>query len=105
MPEIRRVLNSNEMKIGQVSFLGCDSKATVPKDVTVLVDRGCGPLTVQDNFLKITRWKDGGADFLIYADTVCHEFELSPYAEGWSIHDLAVEQLDTQRFCEAFVAR
>ncbi len=105
MPEIRRVLKSDQMKLGPVSFLGCDNKATIPKDVTVLVDRECGPLLVQDDFLKITRWKDGGEDFLIYNDVSCRGFILAPYAQGWTMSSLTVEQLDTKEFCMTFIAQ
>jgi 4-amino-4-deoxy-L-arabinose transferase-like glycosyltransferase len=105
LSSIRAALATNKVQIDNISFLGCDAKLTIPDDTTVVYNSECGSLPVLNNFLKLTRLKDGGQEFRIYNDTVCKAYQLKPYPSNFMIKDLAIEEMNTQTFCETYVAR
>ncbi len=105
MSAIRQALASNNIQINHISFLGCDRNVIIPPNTTVVYYSGCGSLSVTDEFLKITRLKDGGEEFRIYNDTQCVQYQLKPYPEKFIMKDLDIEHLSAQAFCETYVAR
>lgn len=102
---IRQALASDTIQINNISFLGCDRKVIIPPHTTVVYDSDCGPLSVKDEFLKITRLKDGGEEFRVYNDSECLGYNLKPYPSNFTLKDLDIERLSTQAFCETYVAR
>lgn len=105
IPAIRQSLESNIIQMDHVSFLGCDRKAVIPPDTVVIYDSTCGPLLVNDEYLKITRLKDGGEEFRIYNDSECLGYNLKPYPSNFTLKDLDIERLSAQVFCETYVIR
>lgn len=105
IPSIREALKGKDIHMNNISFVGCDKGATILRDATVVYDSGCGPLSVLDKFLKISRLKDGGDEFKIYNDTQCSGYQLKPYPEKFDMKDLDIEYLSTKVFCETYIAR
>ena len=105
LPSIRTALATNIVQIKNISFLGCDAKLVIPENTTVVYNSECGSLPVLDNFLKITRLKDGGQEFRIYNDVTCEGYQLKPYPSNFAMEDLNIEAMSNQAFCETYIAR
>ena len=105
LSEIQRSFQTNNIQVGNVSFIRCDAKAVIPKDATVLNDAECGALAVNAAHLKITRLTDGGETFSIYNDGICSGYRLKPYPSNISIKDLDIERMNKTDFCETYITR
>jgi len=105
LPVIQRAFRTNTIQIGNVSFIGCNSKAIIPKDVTVLNEAGCGAFSKDTEHLNITRLTDGGESFSINNDITCSGYQLKPYPSDITIGELNIEHLSPQQFCETYITR
>jgi hypothetical protein len=104
-PVIQKSLTQSTIRLGNVSFLGCDSKMAQPKGTTVIYSSECGDLEEPMSSLKITRLKDGGQEYRIYNDTECLPYDLKPYPSMFKINDLNIEPMDRKDFCQAYIIR
>jgi len=104
MPAIRAALAGGDIQMNNISFAGCDTGVTTREDVTVVYQSDCVLPTNTDQFLKISRLKDGGDEFRIMGDVACQKYELKSYPDHFEMRDLNIEPMNSQTFCETYIS-
>jgi hypothetical protein len=86
-----------------ISFRSCDNNKVMPApDTVIMIDRACDYKPISA-VLRISRLSDGGGEYSIINDRLCNPEILQHYPSGVSLHDLAAEQLTTDRFCRLYI--
>lgn len=105
MSTIRNALTSSDIRMNNIVFLDCGNPMTIPLETTVIYETDCATLTESDEFLEISRLKDGGIEYRIYNDVVCRRYELKSYPNDFEMADLKIESLHPQAFCNTYITQ
>jgi hypothetical protein len=106
LPEISRLHTALPFNFNQIHFTDCDTgvtRANAPTGI-LIYDHNCA-MNIEGPALKISSLLDGGQQYKIFSDSVCSGYSLNSYPTGITIHDLAVEQLQTAEFCKLYISR
>ena len=103
---------ASDMKTGKYSldnatFISCDSSldSSLHKDRVIIFDANCNYIGREKPSLKVARLSDGGADFVIFNDSLCSKYNLKPYPHITTVDSFNVEKMDDKNFCETFITR
>lgn len=86
------------------SLITTDCKLAIGS--TVLMQNGVH-CSLQNNLPKnyIQDQKDAATLVTIYGDSLCQNYNLTPWRENAKIGDYAIEKLSTRKFCERWIAK
>lgn len=97
--------SKDSFNLENVNFLSCNSGIHANKiNNTMIFEEGCSPPQL-NSYLSISRLKDGGQLYKIVNDVVCHGYSLKQYPAELTIHQLAVETINEQSFCETYISK
>lgn len=106
LPEISRLHTNVPFTFNLIHFTDCDFDVTPSNTPTgiLLYDQICA-MHIEGATAEISSLLDGGQKYAIVNDSVCSGYSLNSYPTGITIHDLAVEQLQTAEFCKLYISR
>lgn len=71
----------------------------------IVFDPNCEYIGTERQKLKVARLADGGADYIIFNDTICSKYDLKQYPRISSVSQFSIEDMPAKDFCETFITR
>lgn len=102
--DVKRAFITTNLTVGNVSFISCSQHPAFPKNTIVIEDKICGTNDFMDH-TTIALLADGGVAYKMYHDSICSHYDLKQYPSDLKLSDLAVENMNTQQFCQTFITR
>ena len=94
-------LENDKFVYKNIMFRSCNPNIKETSALTI-VDLSC---TLLPNLpsVKIVQLKDSGNRYFIYNDKVCKKYGLKNYVSDLKLSDFSIENLSSQKFCQAFI--